>query len=116
MPKLPTLGILGSATLAAQGQWWSRFVERLHVLGWIADNNIRIEYRWAEGRSERYDEIATEFIKRNVDVIATSGTAAVAVAKRATSTVPIVVITSKSGSSTLPRTGSICCRHACQTR
>jgi putative tryptophan/tyrosine transport system substrate-binding protein len=88
--KLPTIGILGSATPEAQGQWWAAFVERLRVLGWIDGRNVAIEYRWAEGRSERYAEIAGEFVRLNVDVIVTTGTAAVAAAKRATPVIPIV--------------------------
>ena len=56
--RLPTIGVLGSATPATQGQWWAGFVERLRVLGWAEGRNVAIEYRWAEGRSERYAEIA----------------------------------------------------------
>jgi ABC-type uncharacterized transport system substrate-binding protein len=50
---------------------------------------MAIEYRWAEGRNERYAEIAAEFVRLKVDVIVTSGAPAV-VAKQATSTIPIV--------------------------
>jgi putative ABC transport system substrate-binding protein len=88
--KVPTIGVLGSATPAAQGQWWAGFVERLRVLGWIEGRNVAIEYRWAQGRTEAYSEITAEFVRLKVDVIVTSGTAAVGVAKQATSIIPIV--------------------------
>jgi putative ABC transport system substrate-binding protein len=51
---------------------------------------VRIEYRWAEGRNERYAEIAAELVRHKVDVIVTQGTPSVLAAKRATSIVPIV--------------------------
>src|SRR5262249_27703181 len=52
--------------------------------------NIKIEYRWAEGRTERFAEIAAEFVKLRVDVILTHGTQATLAAKQATSVIPIV--------------------------
>jgi putative tryptophan/tyrosine transport system substrate-binding protein len=64
-------------------------VQRLRELGWIEGRTVAIEFRWAEGRDERYAEIAAEFVRLKVDVIVTSGAAVVA-AKRATSVVPIV--------------------------
>ena len=87
--KLPTIGFLGAATPSAWGPYTAAFVTRLRELGWIEGRTIAIEYRWAEGRPERYAEIAAEFVRRNVDVIVTSGTAAGAV-KLATSAIPIV--------------------------
>jgi putative tryptophan/tyrosine transport system substrate-binding protein len=62
----------------------------LHELGWIEGRTVAIEYRWAEGRTERFDEIAAEFVRRKVDVIVTSATAAIVAAKQATSVIPIV--------------------------
>jgi putative ABC transport system substrate-binding protein len=85
-----TIGILGSATPSAQGQWYAGFVKRLGELGWFEGRNVAIVYRWAEGRAERYAEIAAEFVRLKVDIIVTSGTAAVAAAKQATSVIPIV--------------------------
>jgi putative ABC transport system substrate-binding protein len=87
--KLPTIGFLGAASVLAWGKWVDGFVQRLRELGWIDGRNVAIEYRWAEGRSERYAEIAAEFVRRKVDVIVTSGVAAM-VAKQATSVIPIV--------------------------
>src|SRR5262245_45029892 len=76
--KLPTIGILGTATPSIQSQWFAGFVQRLRELGWIEDRTVAIEVRWAEGRSERYTEIAAEFVRRKVDVIVTSGAAVLA--------------------------------------
>jgi putative ABC transport system substrate-binding protein len=87
---LPTIGYLGSATPATQGQWVAAFVQRLRELGWIEGRTIAIEYRWAEGRAERAAEIAAELVQRKVDVIVTSGTAVVVAAMQATSVIPIV--------------------------
>jgi putative ABC transport system substrate-binding protein len=87
--KLPTIGFLGSGTPASHGQWAAAFVQRLRELGWVEGRTVAIEYRWAEGRNERYAEIAAEFVRLKVDVIATVGAAALA-AKQATSVIPIV--------------------------
>ena len=87
--KLPTIGYLGSATLATESQRMAAFVQRLRELGWIEGRTVVIDYRWAEGRTERYAEIAAEFVRLKVDVIVTVG-GAVAAAKQATATIPIV--------------------------
>jgi putative ABC transport system substrate-binding protein len=68
-------------------------VQRLHEVGWIEGRTVAIEYRWGEGRDERYAEIAAEFIRLKVDVIVTSGTPAVLASKQATSVIPIVFAT-----------------------
>jgi len=91
--KLPTIGYLGTATPATQGQWAAAFVQRLRQLGWIENRNVAIEYRWAEGRSERFVEIATEFVQLKVDLIVASTTPAVIAAKQATAAIPIVFAT-----------------------
>ncbi len=64
-------------------------MQRLGELGWIEGRTVAIEYRWAEGRNERYAEIAAEFVRLKVNVIVTVG-AAVLAAKQATSVIPIV--------------------------
>ena len=88
--KLPTIGFMGSGTAAAQSEWTAAFLQRLHELGWSEGRNIAIEYRWAEGRSERFAEIAAEFVQLKVDLILTHNTPPVLAAKRATSVIPIV--------------------------
>ena len=67
--KLPIIGYLGTTTLAAFGPWTAAFVQRLGELGWIDGRTVAIEYRWAEGRNERYAEIAAEFVRLKVDEI-----------------------------------------------
>ena len=86
--KLPTIGFLG-ADASAFAPWTAAFVARLRELGWIEGRTIAIEYRWSEGRTERYAEIAAEFVRLNVDVIVTVGSA-VPTVKQATSAIPIV--------------------------
>jgi putative ABC transport system substrate-binding protein len=68
-------------------------VQRLHELGWNEGRTIAIEYRWAEGREERFAELAAELVRLKVDVIVTSGTPAVMASKQATSVIPIVFAT-----------------------
>jgi len=89
-PAMPVIGYFGAQTAEAQKPWTDAFVQRLRELGWIEGRTVAIEYRWAEGRSERYAEIAAEFVRRNVAVILTQGTPAVIAAKQATSIIPIV--------------------------
>ena len=86
--KLPTIGFLG-ADAAAFSPWTAAFVTRLRELGWIEDRTVSIEYRWSEGRTERYAEIAEEFVRLNVNVIVTVGSAVPSV-KQATTVIPIV--------------------------
>jgi putative ABC transport system substrate-binding protein len=88
--KLPTIGFLGAATPAIASHWVAAFVKRLRELGWIEGRTVAIEYRWAEGRSERYAEIAAELVGLKVDVIVTWATAPVIAAKQATTVIPIV--------------------------
>ena len=60
--KVPTIGFLGASTTSAWSHWSSAFVQRLRELGWIEGRTVAIEYRLAEGRGERYAEIAAEFV------------------------------------------------------
>ena len=84
--ELPTIGFLGPA------RWAPGFEERLRELGWIAGRTVAIEYRSAEGQTERLTEIATEFVRLKVNVIVTVGAASTLAAKRATLLIPIVFI------------------------
>jgi ABC-type uncharacterized transport system substrate-binding protein len=87
--KRPVIGLLTAGAPATHRQWVDAFVQRLAELGWIDGRTVALEYRWAEGRPERYAQIAAEFVRRKVDVIVTQG-GAVAAAKKATSVIPIV--------------------------
>jgi putative ABC transport system substrate-binding protein len=86
--KLPTIGFLG-ADPAAFSPWTASFVTHLRELGWVENRNVAIEYRWSEGRTDRYGEIAAEFVRLKVDVIVTVGSA-VPTVRQATSVIPIV--------------------------
>jgi ABC-type uncharacterized transport system substrate-binding protein len=86
--KRPIIGFLGTDAVAWR-PWIDAFVGRLRELGWIEGRTVAIEYRWAEGRDERYAQIAAEFIRLKVDVIVTSATA-VSTLKQATAILPIV--------------------------
>ena len=87
--KPPTIGVLGANTPTTQSRWTAALVNRLRELGWIEGRTVVIEYRWGEGRTDRFAEFLTEFIRLKVDVIVTAGVA-VSAAKQATSIIPIV--------------------------
>src|SRR3954469_15825161 len=72
---MPVIGFLGTSTPSSWGLWSAAFMQRLRELGWIEGRTVAIEVRWAEGRSERFTEIAAEFVRLKVDIIVTGGTA-----------------------------------------
>jgi putative ABC transport system substrate-binding protein len=76
--------VLNAANLAA-------FRNGLRQLGYVEGQNYVIEYRSADGRAERFAELAADLLRLNVDVIVTRGTPAVLAAKKATTTTPIVM-------------------------
>jgi putative tryptophan/tyrosine transport system substrate-binding protein len=87
--KLPIIGFLGTTSALAWSQYVAAFAERLRELGWAEGRTVAIEYRWAEGRSERFTEIIAQFVGLRVAVIVTAGSAFHAV-KQATSVIPVV--------------------------
>src|SRR5262245_411972 len=87
--NLPTIGVLGPATASVWAPFVAAFEQRLRELGWTAGRTVAIEYHWAEGRRERFAEIAAEFVRRRADIIVTTGSAVPAV-KQATTAIPIV--------------------------
>jgi ABC-type uncharacterized transport system substrate-binding protein len=90
VPKLPTIGFLGAATASFERASTDAFVQRLRELGWIENRTVAIEYRWAEGRDERFAQIAAEFVRLKVDAILTYGTPSILAVKKATAVIPIV--------------------------
>src|SRR5262249_36919623 len=88
--KLPTVGFSGQSTRSAESELVAAFTQRLHELGWMENRSLTIEYRWSEGRAERFVQIAAEFVRLKVDVIVASGTPQVLAYKQATSIIPIV--------------------------
>ena len=91
--RVRQVGVLMGVANNAFGQARVKaFQQQLQQLGWIEGRNIAIEYRWGEGRVERYDEFAAEFVRLKVDVIVAEGTPPTLAAKKATSVIPIVFI------------------------
>lgn len=87
---MPVVGLFIPSESSTAKPRVGAFVQRLSELGWIEGRTVAIEYRWAEGRTERFAEIVDEFTRLKVDIIVTAGAAPVAAAKRATSLIPIV--------------------------
>jgi len=73
---------------------WGPFWQGMRELGWMEGQNIVVEYRWAERRFARLPALATELVQRKVDIILVGDGAAIVAAKKATSTIPIVMMSS----------------------
>jgi putative tryptophan/tyrosine transport system substrate-binding protein len=89
--KLPSLGFLTAGTPGGGSPGLPALLEGLRQLDWIEGKTIVIEYRYAENHNERLPELAAELVRLNVDVIVVAGTLAPFAAKRATTTIPIVM-------------------------
>jgi putative ABC transport system substrate-binding protein len=87
--KVPVIGFLGTTSPSAWRQPVAAFEQRLGELGWIPGRTISIDYRWTEGRNEQALAIAEAFVERKVDIIVAGGNA-VAAAKQATTSIPIL--------------------------
>jgi putative ABC transport system substrate-binding protein len=90
--RVPRVGFMGNSTAALEANLVGPFREGLRELGYEQGRNIVIEYRWAEGKYERFPALITELLAANVDVIVTAGTPASLAVKKATSSVPLVMI------------------------
>src|SRR5437762_7485261 len=86
------IGFLGNSTAALEANLVGPFREGLRDLGYVEGRNIIIEYRWAEGKYERFPELIAELVARKVDVIVTAGTPAALAVQRATATIPLVMV------------------------
>ena len=92
--KVARIGFLeqgGSGSTPGSGNSHRAFRQQLRALGYVEGQNIVIEYRYAEGRAERLPDLAAELVSLKVDVIVSGGTLAPLAAKRATTTIPIVL-------------------------
>jgi len=89
--KVPRIGFLGATSASTNAARMEAFRLGLRELGYTAGKNVVIEYRWAEGKSERLPDLAAELVRVKVDVIVTAGPAATRPAQQATSTIPIVM-------------------------
>src|SRR5262245_11775632 len=92
--KVPRIGFLDNSNASGMAVLVNAFRQELSTLGWIDGKNIAIEYRFAEQKLERLPELAAELVRLKVDLIVTSGGPTPLAAKRATSTIPIVMPTS----------------------
>ena len=89
--KVPRIGILNPASPSTVSLFHDRLREGLRDLGYVDGQNIVIEYRWAEGKNDRLPDLAAELVRLKVDLIVADGTPGALAAKRATSTIPIVM-------------------------
>src|SRR5215831_12411906 len=92
--KVFSIGFLDNSTASGSAVLVDAFRQELSKLGWIEGKNITIEYRFAEQKNERLPELAAELVRLKVDVIVGTSTAPVLAAKKATTTLPIVMTTS----------------------
>jgi putative ABC transport system substrate-binding protein len=88
------IGVLDVLGAASNGANLSAFRQGLRELGYVEGQNVVIEYRSADGRPERFPDLATELVRLKVDVIVTRGTSAALGAKHVTDTIPIVMASS----------------------
>ena len=91
-PAMPVIGFLGSSAPVDRTRFLTAFRQGLREPGYVEGQNVTIEYRWGEGRDERFAEIAAEFVRLKVDLIVASTTTPAIAAKQATSTIPIVFV------------------------
>src|SRR5215471_15016632 len=90
--KVPRIGLLLAPSHSSVSESVGAFREGLRELGYVEGRNIVIEYRYAEGKSERLSDLAADLVRLKVDVIvAARGIQAIWPAKNATSTIPIVM-------------------------
>ena len=89
--KVYQIGVLETTSMASNAANLDAFRQGLRELGYVEGRNFMIEYRSADGRRERFPELATELVRLKVDVIVTRGTPAVIAAKNATGTIPVVM-------------------------
>ena len=89
--KIFRIGYLDNSTAAGSAVLVKAFLHELSKLGWIEGKNFTIEYRFAENKTERLPELAADLVRLKVDLIVVSETNASLAAKRATTTIPIVM-------------------------
>jgi putative ABC transport system substrate-binding protein len=89
--KIFRIGFLDPSNASSMAALLNAFRQELTKLGWIEGRNIAIEYRFAEQKSERLPELASELVRSKVDLIVVAGGQAAGAAKKATTTIPIVM-------------------------
>jgi putative ABC transport system substrate-binding protein len=91
-PKARRVGVLMTTDPVAAAHIVAAFAGGLKELGHVEGKNLVIEYRWAEGHRERFPEMAADLVRQQVDVIVASSQAPALAARRATATIPIVMV------------------------
>jgi len=91
--KTARIGILGATSVSGFATRWDALRAGLKELGYIEGKNISTDYRWADGKFERLPELAKELVSLKIDVLITHGIPGTVAAKRATTTIPIVMAT-----------------------
>ncbi len=89
--KVPRIGLLSPFSPSDTALWHQAFRQGLRDLGWVEGKNISIEYRYAEGRTDRLPDLAADLVRLKVDIIIASVTTDALAAKKATRTIPIVM-------------------------
>jgi putative ABC transport system substrate-binding protein len=89
--KVRRIGLLTAISPSEAASWLQAFRQGLRDLGWVEGKNLTIEYRYAEGRSDRLPELAADLVRLKVDIIVASAATAALAAQKATRTIPIVV-------------------------
>src|SRR5262245_13382776 len=89
--KVPRIGFLGATSAFTEKRRIEAFRQGLHELGYVAGENIVIEWRWAEEKFERLPALAAELVGLNVEIIITGGSTSTEAAKKVTTTIPIVM-------------------------
>ena len=90
--KIPRIGFQGNSTAELEANLIEPFRAGLRELGYVEGKNILIEWRWAEGKYERFPTLIAELIASKVDLIVTAGTPASLAVKKATTSIPLVMI------------------------
>src|SRR5437867_5336974 len=93
--KVPRIGFLDSSNASGSAVLVEAFRQELTKLGWIEGKNITIEYRFADQKNERQPELAADLVRLKVDLIVASGGPTPSAAKKATTTIAIVMTTSR---------------------
>jgi putative ABC transport system substrate-binding protein len=90
--KIPRIGFMGNSTAELEANLVGPFRQELRARGYDEGRNIQIVYRWAEGQYDRFPKLVSELLAEHVNVIVTAGTPAALAVKRATQTIPLVMI------------------------